>query len=66
MSTEVRSLIDQVSVEDKELGDAALILASTGMRKGELLGLLWDDVDLEGAELHVAAALGATSPNRCR
>ena len=31
---------------DPELADAVAVLASTGMRKAELLGLQWADVDL--------------------
>lgn len=54
---EVRKLIEAVSAADPEIGDAALILASTGMRRGELLGLFWDDIDVPNGEVHVAAAL---------
>jgi integrase len=59
---EVRDLVEAVSLRDPELGDAALILASTAMRKGELLGLQWADVDLTSAEVHVAAAISDGGP----
>lgn len=37
---------------------AVYVLAlSTGLRRGELLGLRWTDVDLDGAELHVRQAM---------
>ena len=38
---------------------AWLLLASTGMRRGEVLGLSWSDVDLEGAQLAVRRTLVA-------
>ena len=37
------------------MADVALLLASTGMRTGELLGLQWTDADLEAGEVHIAA-----------
>lgn len=37
------------------------LLATTGMRRGELLGLRWDDVDLEEARLSVRRSLVAVS-----
>jgi integrase len=38
------------------------VLASTGMRKAELLGLQWSAVDLERRELHVAFAISDGGP----
>lgn len=35
-----------------------LLLAGTGMRRGEALGLLWSDVDLDGGRLRVSRTLG--------
>jgi integrase len=40
-------------VEDHPLYVAFLLAANTGMRRGELLGLRWKDVDLEMARLSV-------------
>lgn len=37
---------------------ALVLIASTGLRKGEALGLSWDRVDLEAGTLRVAATLG--------
>lgn len=36
---------------------AWLMLATTGMRRGEVLGLGWEDVDLEAGRLHVRRTL---------
>jgi integrase len=38
------------------------LLASTGMRTGEMLGLEWADVDLAAAEFHIAAAVTDGGP----
>ena len=37
--------------------EALYVLAVTGLRQGELLGLQWEDVDLPGAALHVRHTL---------
>ena len=37
---------------------ALRLIASTGLRKGECLGLRWDRVDLDSGTLKVAATLG--------
>jgi len=59
---EVRAVLDEVRRRDPEIGDAGTILASTGMRRGEFLALRWSDVDLEGSELHVGAAISDGGP----
>jgi integrase len=61
-AVEVHALIDCAAERDPVLGDMALVLASTGMRKGELLGLRWRDVDLEANEVHVAASISDGGP----
>jgi integrase len=59
---ELRALVEIVTARDPELGDATVVLASTGMRKGELLALRWADVDLDSAQVHVAAAVTDGGP----
>ncbi len=59
---EVRAVLDTAQARDPEVADFVVLLASTGMRTGELLGLQWEDVDLEAAELHVAAAVTDGGP----
>jgi Site-specific recombinase XerD len=41
------------TTRDDDLGILWHVAAMTGMRRGELLGLRWSDVDLEGARLSV-------------
>ncbi len=59
---EVRLILERVRANDPEFADAVTVLASTGMRKAELLGLQWADVDLQNAEVHVAAAITDAGP----
>ena len=54
---QVRDVLGRVKRADPEVGLAGVVFASTGMRRGELLGLQWSDVDLHDAELHVAHAI---------
>jgi integrase len=61
-ATEVRELLGHVRRVDPELADAATILASTGMRRGEFLALRWADIALDRAEVHVAAAISDGGP----
>jgi hypothetical protein len=50
------SRLQAVAVEYR-VGALVTLAARTGMRQGELLGLSWDDVDLEGARLTVRRAM---------
>jgi integrase len=59
---EVRRLLAVVGERDVEVGDAAILLASTGVRKGELRAIRWADVDFGASELHVAAAISDGGP----
>ena len=52
---EVRSLLD-ATVDDR-LGPLYALAVSTGMRQGELLGLRWEDVDLDAGQLTIRYAL---------
>lgn len=61
-SDEVRALIAQLAMGDEEIADAALLLAATGMRMGELLGLQWAEVDLLDETVHVAWAVTDGGP----
>ena len=54
---QVRDLLKAVAECDPELADVATMLASTGMRVGELLALRWQDVDFAAGEVNIAAAL---------
>ena len=52
-TAEVRELLAAAA----KATDAAVVLASTGARKGELLAIRWADVDLDRAEVHISAAI---------
>jgi integrase len=54
---EVRELLAATEKRDAEAADAAVVLASTGIRKGELLAIRWIDVDFDAAEMHISAAI---------
>ncbi|EQD30560.1 integrase family protein, partial [mine drainage metagenome] len=45
------------ALEDASLHRLASLAIHTGLRKGELLGLRWQDVDLHRQELHVTQSL---------
>ncbi|HWD55936.1 MAG TPA: tyrosine-type recombinase/integrase, partial [Acidimicrobiales bacterium] len=57
LAEDVRKVLGFASERDPEVADMAMVLASTGVRTGELLGLKWADVDLEAGEIHVSAAI---------
>ncbi|MCP5040437.1 MAG: hypothetical protein GY944_05360, partial [bacterium] len=61
---EVRTVLAAVRRQVGEFADAAAVLAGTCMRKAELLGLQWADVDLNRDELHVAGAVTDAGPGR--
>jgi integrase len=64
--SEVRALTEAETArllsaaEGSRLHAPLALAVSTGMRRGELLGLRWRDVDLEGSALSVAQALEET------
>jgi integrase len=53
-STQLRRFL--ATVEDDDLHCLWLTYAMTGARRGELLGLTWDDVDLQAAQLTIRRA----------
>ncbi len=50
---EVKLLIERAQSKDPELATLLFVAATTGCRRGELCGLQWSDVDLEGGLLLV-------------
>jgi integrase len=54
-AAEVNALLD--GTRDDALGALWAVLATTGLRLGEALGLLWSDLDLDRAELRVQRSL---------
>lgn len=62
LADDVRSALEVASERDPEVADIAVLLASTGIRTGELLGLQWANVDLESQEIHVSAAITDGGP----
>ena len=62
-------------IRDHRIFPALLVLATTGMRRGEVLGLRWSDVDLDAGQLAIVQTLttingvptfGATKSSRSR
>jgi integrase len=45
------------AIEDERIFPALLLAATTGLRRGELLGLTWRDADLDASRLRVVQAL---------
>ena len=45
-------------VADDDLHAGWMLFATTGARRGEVAGLTWDDLDLDGHELHIDWTLG--------
>jgi len=54
---DVRRLIEAAEKEHASLGTALALLALTGMRRAELCGLQWGDVDLDGGTIEVRRSL---------
>ncbi len=61
---QVRSIIEKS--KDHRHGALVVLLATTGLRRGEALALLWTDLDLEAGELSVNANLTRTSAGLIR
>lgn len=60
--TDLRAVLEVVRSRDPEICDAATVLASTGMRRGELVALRWKDVRLEMHEVNVSSAISDGGP----
>ena len=54
-AAQLRRFLDDIS--EHRLHPAFFLAANTGMRRGEVLGLRWDDIDLDGARLSVRHAV---------
>lgn len=50
-------LLEEAEREDSAYGDAVILAVHTGLRLGELLGLRWEDVNLERGSIAVRRAL---------
>ncbi len=58
-AAEVRAMLE--ALHGRVLRTIAAVALGTGMRRGELLALRWQDVDLDGAKLRVERALEETA-----
>ncbi len=54
---DLRTALATADELDPEMADIARLLASTGMRRGELLALRWKDIDFKAREVSVHAAI---------
>jgi len=54
-ANEIREFLNSTATD--RLHAAWVLAATTGMRRGEILGLRWDDIDLEGRKLSIRRAL---------
>jgi integrase len=52
-SEEARRFLESARTDDDPLYSAYVLVLVLGLRKGEVLGLAWEDVDLDAAELTV-------------
>ncbi len=50
---ETRELMGAAEATDSVWGDAVILAVHTGLRQGELLGLRWEDIDLEARRVTV-------------
>ena len=53
------------AVAETDLAPAVALALGTGMRRGEVLGLRWSDIDLVGGEARITQTLQATADGVC-
>ena len=53
----VRAILRLAEAEDHPLYPCIHLIAYTGVRRGEALGLTWDNVDLQGGRIRIVASL---------
>ncbi|GIH91259.1 tyrosine recombinase XerC [Planobispora siamensis] len=58
---EARRFLEHLRAVDDPLYAAYVLILVLGLRRGEVLGLVWDCVDLDGEELHIAHQLTRVS-----
>ncbi|KAA0096677.1 site-specific integrase [Mycolicibacterium sp. P1-18] len=58
---QVRRLLSAIATSEackqKDLRDPVILLAATGLRRGELLALRWEDIDLDARQLEVRGSI---------
>lgn len=57
---EIRQILDKLNGDSRDLHAIATLALSTGMRRGELLAIRWQDVDLEVGQVRVERSLEQT------
>ncbi len=58
-STDVRKVVEHLLATDPDWGTLIAVVAWTGCRRGEVCGLRWEDVDLEGKNVLIRRAVVA-------
>lgn len=56
-SDQLRDFLD--SIQDDRLFALYVFLATTGMRRGEVIGVRWSDLDLDAGEVHIVQTLAS-------
>ena len=51
------------AMKDTPIYTQVVVLLSTGLRRGELMGLQWNDVDLEAGKLRVERSMKRQRPD---
>lgn len=56
---EIRELVESAETYDPWFGLLVRLAAATGLRRGELCGLQWPDIDFKGGQLEVSRSVAA-------